>query len=307
LALTACGGTAAPTAVPTITPTPRSTPLPVSATAVPLGSEERPLRIAVVTDEAETSEAIATVEAALLESTNFAVEFVPVETQADAVSALCASPGGTVTAVWLDGLGYAAADALGCGDAALVTEQRTLAGLSATETIGIIVSAASKLESVSDLSGNTFCRTSATDTDTWLIPSIILKANGVDPLDDLDQVEDYDDIQSLLEAVTSGACDGAGVPASALDDAESAAEDVTTLASVDVVRAVLVYPQEVNLTTRDRLNQALMAVVAGEDSAAALQVLIGQASLRPAAASDFESLDDLLSDAGIDLEQFGTP
>ncbi|MCC6612166.1 MAG: PhnD/SsuA/transferrin family substrate-binding protein [Anaerolineae bacterium] len=305
--MAACGGAAAPTAVPTITPTPRSTPLPMSATAIPLGNEERPLRLAIVADEEAVSEAIATAETALLEQARLAVEFVPVETQADAIAALCASPGGTVTAAWLNGLGYAAAQALGCGDAALVAEHRTLSGLSATETINLVVAASSDSEAVSDLIGGSFCRISATDSDTWLIPSILLQANGVDPLNDLDSVEDYDDIASLLAAVASGDCDAAAIPQSALDEDESAASNLTTLASVDVVRAVLVYPQEVNLTTRDRMNQALTTIAIGVDSAEALQTLIGSGSLRPAEASDFESLDELLSQAGIDLEQFGTP
>ncbi|MBE0690583.1 MAG: hypothetical protein IH587_10735, partial [Anaerolineae bacterium] len=80
--MAACSGAAAPTAVPTLMPTPRSTPLPVSATAAPLGSDDRPLQIAIIADETAAGDAITTVEAALRERANFAVEFVAVDTQA---------------------------------------------------------------------------------------------------------------------------------------------------------------------------------------------------------------------------------
>ncbi len=305
--LSACSGTAAPTAIPTVTPTPRSTPLPLSATAAPVGSEERPLQIAIVASETTESDALASVEAALLERGGMAVQFTVVDSQAEALSALCASPGGDVVAAWLDGLGYAAAQAHACGDAGLVAERDTDDGLSAMDTINIIVGASSDIEAVSDLSGQTFCRISATDLHTWLLPSIILQANGVNPISDLDAVEDYEDIESLLDAVGSGRCAGAGIDATALANAGDATDEVTVIDSVNVVHAVLVYPQEVSLTTRANLNDALLAIAADETSAESLRMLIGQDNLRAAAATDFNAFDSLLGRANIDLEQLGSP
>ncbi|MCA9902238.1 MAG: PhnD/SsuA/transferrin family substrate-binding protein [Anaerolineae bacterium] len=295
-----------PTAIPTVAPTPRSTALPQSEVAA-VGSEERPLQIAIVANETTDSEAIAAVEAAVLERGGLAVEFTPLASQAEALSALCASPSGEVVAAWLDGLGYAAAQAHACGDAGLVVESDADDGLSAMETINIIVGVSSDIESVSDLSGQTFCRISATDAHTWLLPSIILQANGVNPINDLGDVEDYDDIESLVNAVASGRCDGAGIDATALADAGDAADEVTVIDSVAVVRSVLIYPQEVNLTTRARLNDALLATATDEASAESLRLLIDQDNLRAAAANDFTALDSLLRRANIDLEQLGSP
>src|SRR4051794_11281465 len=97
---------APPTVKPTITPTPRSTALPPIPTAVPLGSTRNPLHIVFVappdvasqatpeadaTEESTAAQAAADVEKALLDAAQITVKVDVVNSDAEALTALCAS------------------------------------------------------------------------------------------------------------------------------------------------------------------------------------------------------------------------
>src|SRR5450432_3368561 len=107
---------APPTVKPSITPTPRSTALPPIPTLVPLGTSSNPLHIVFVVSQDAASQATpasdataepsatstaSDLEKALLGSTQITVKVDVVNSDADALSALCASPKGPVSAAWM--------------------------------------------------------------------------------------------------------------------------------------------------------------------------------------------------------------
>lgn len=129
LIVSACGGggTASGTPTPSITPRPsltptlRSTPLPTVASPVPLGVEDRPLKIALIGESSTaTNRLLRDMTAYFTEETeNFSlgtydglqVEFVLIEDRQEAITLLCNS---TDTAVFVDVFTYITAKRI-CG------------------------------------------------------------------------------------------------------------------------------------------------------------------------------------------------
>jgi ABC-type phosphate/phosphonate transport system substrate-binding protein len=310
LALAACQrAEIVPTTVPTIAATPRSTALPTPEGIIPPGSADNPIQIVLAAANAEgASEAASIIEAALKERSGVEVRVMLVERPADALAALCASPGGTAAAAWLDGLTAAAAIAQNCGAPSLMLERATVDGSRAHETIQVITAVGSNVRQISSLADSTFCRLDVMDRNTWLLPAILLQANGIDPVRRLDAVIDYESVDAMLDAVIDGECDGAGAAASSLDTADEATRDgLRVIASMDVAYSLLLYPLEINLSQRGWLNEAFSAIAADSEAATALRVLIGQDSLRPSTPDDLTSLADALDAAEIDLAAYGRP
>jgi ABC-type phosphate/phosphonate transport system substrate-binding protein len=136
----------------------------------------------------------------------------------------------------------------------------------------------------------------------------MLQANDINVVDELEEVVDYEDISELLQAVADGDCDGAGVPAAALEDLSvSDASKINVLDDeVETAYGVLVYPQIVPLSARIQIDDALMTLAADEANAEALQTLFNAMGMRPTDAIDFTSLREVLGRAGIDLAQMGS-
>ncbi|MDX2140120.1 MAG: PhnD/SsuA/transferrin family substrate-binding protein [Chloroflexota bacterium] len=307
LILSACRDIAATLPPPTPSPTPRSTALPAVPTAPPAGSTDNPIRIGFVVADAEAvEEASAALAIALSDASALTVEFVAYPRPADAVAALCASPAGTPTAVWLDGLSALAAEARACGDLALVAEREGDEGRSATEVIQLIVPEDSEPEALTELADGTFCRISATDMQTWLLPSLLLQANDVTPAD-IDRFENLDDMDALMSAVADGDCDSAGVPASALAAAEGDVRENIALLdeTLEVAYNALLYPQQVPLGARETLNTAFEALAADDEQTDNLSAVLGADGIRSAERTDFASLRAVLARAGIDLARMG--
>lgn len=298
-----------PTARPTLTSTPRSTALPPVATAVPVGAADNPLRMAFVAQESRAvTSAIADLEAALLEVSGLNLIVERVDTDAEALAALCASPNGDVTVAWLNGVAYAAAYAQGCGTAQLQIQRGERASAVSGDEARIIVTDDLEAGSVGDLSDTVFCRLGYDDLYSWLIPSLMLRTAGVTSTA-LEVINDYgDDAETMLADVAAGTCDAAGISASqfeALANASTRSGVRRLQESVTIPFAVLLYPEQVPLGQRSALTEALVTIGNGTRSTL-LEPLLDQDGVVPAADDDFNSLRSFLNRAGIDLAEAGT-
>jgi ABC-type phosphate/phosphonate transport system substrate-binding protein len=224
-----------------------------------------------------------------------------VDSDAQALAALCNSPGGTVSAAWMGGLAYAAAFAQDCGNAVLQVQR----GETDAETTGdksrIIVNPALDVSSVGDLEGNSFCRTRFDDPYSWMIPSLMLEAAGV-TTDDLLQIIDYEDVNTLIADVANGACDAAGLASS---DVEADSGVRTLQESVTIPYRLLVVPSQLPFGQRQQLIDTLTAMSEGAQPES-LEVLLDQSGLVPVEDNDLTSLRSFISRAGMDLAQAGT-
>jgi ABC-type phosphate/phosphonate transport system substrate-binding protein len=302
-----------PTAAPTLTATPRSTPLPAIATVIPAGAEGNPLQMVIRPDGSMSAArgAIADFEAAILEKSGLTVKVELVERYAEALAALCDSSGGQVSVAWLTGASYIAAKAENCGTPVLQVERGTRRDAKTGEAATIIVNTDANISTVSTLRGKAFCRIAYDDFYTWLAPSLILKANGLNPLSDVGTVADYEDIPALVQAVGDGDCDAAGIPANALDEYADVigdiSETVEVLTTTDTAFpfAVLMIPPDVQLGTRLSLNDVLVSLAEDSTTAVKMRDLLGQNAILPVTADDFADLTTFVESTQLDFSQLG--
>ncbi|NWF70406.1 MAG: PhnD/SsuA/transferrin family substrate-binding protein [Chloroflexi bacterium] len=291
-------------ATATITPTPFSTALPPLPTEIAPGSQEdRPLQMLVYArDNRATRDAVEGLQAALLERGLF-VEIIAVQRYAEALAALCASGAGQVSVAWLDGISYAAARAQNCGTPALQVERDSETG----RALEIIVTRDLGITTIASLRQRSFCRISYDDYDTWLAPTLLLRANDLNPLTAFESISDYEDVEALLRAVAGGNCDAAAIPVGTLDDPDYAtlAEDVRVVAtSAPFPYNVLLLPSAVPLGVRLQLVDALEAVADDETLAGTLRVLVGQDAL--VTVTELTEFDTFLDSTGLDFAQLGS-
>ncbi len=311
LLLTACRREAAsgPVIQATLTPTPRSTPLPQVPTTIPPGLENNPITMVIrpsgnieVARRLLTDAQIDAFEQAILDESGLVVNVTVVDRYAEALSALCDSTPLNVTVAWLDGLTYQAAIAQNCGEPVMQIERER-----ATGDAGQIVTASTlDVGDVAGLNGRSFCRISYEDYYTWLVPSLLLQASGVDPVAGLGAISNYDDTDALTEAVAAGDCEAAGISEVAFEDLGDVRSELNVVASTPPFPyGVLMYPINLTLGERLRLTDALLALADDTDGADVLRPLLNQDGLETADANDLQDLSDFLAETGLDFAQLG--
>ena len=140
--------------------------------------------------------------------------------------------------------------------------RRTLVGDSTGDEARIIANPDSGISSMAGLATHTFCRLGYTDVYSWLIPTLMMRASGIDSSSVLGKTQDYDSPAALIDAVESGDCDAAGIAGSQFDAIASAsARSTLTHSSISRRRSrmqVLVYPPEVPPDQQQQLIDALV-------------------------------------------------
>ena len=316
LLLAACGGpsTPTPTPLPTPTATPRSTPLPPVPTAIPLGTEDNPLTILMVPQGARRA-AVGSVTALadlIQELTGLTVNVVLADSDGEVVSQLC---GAEPVVGWLGGVAYMVAEAQGCAEPALAIRRDSATGFRAelliqTEITGDEVTQAD----VAALADQTLCRLSSDDVLTWLVPSLMLRAAGVDPLYGLAGVLDVADYDAIASGIYNGDCQAGAVPyrtfpnrlgseLRALDDLREKIAVVES--SPEIPYGVMVYPQTVPLNVRIPLTDVFFQIAASNEQAAILTPILAQDSLLRVQPDDFDALRDFMSATGLDFAALG--
>jgi phosphonate transport system substrate-binding protein len=84
----------------------------------------------------------------------------------------------------------------------------------------------SGIASIADLAGKTFCRPDPTSTSGWVIPSIAMQAEGIDPENDLAEIIDAGGHDGTVIAVYNGDCDAGSTFVDARSNVEEDFPDV---------------------------------------------------------------------------------
>ena len=289
-----------PTEIPTATYTPRSTPLPTVATPPSPGTTENPIQLLFVRPAAVSRGVITNaandLETILSETTSLSVEIEIAETGADAVAALCDSPGGVPAAAWVDGVTYAAART--CAERSLAVVREDGAGAD----VSIIVPQSSEAETIRDLTGAIFCRVSVDDLYTWIVPALILQANSVSPTS-LSAINDYEDLGDLVSAVAAGDCDAAGINVAELESVGGSSR-IRELGSPErVPYSILMISPSIPLGTRTALNDALIGMAADAVEAELLDPLLDQVRIAVIGEQELESWDAFLRRTRLDFSE----
>jgi len=169
-----------------------------------IGTEENPI-IFVAVPSGETERVLASFESVadmVYADTGLVIEPFVATSYAAAIEAMCAEvPQAHMGA--LATFSYVLAHEKGCANAALVSTRYG----SASYNGQFIVRTDSGIESLADLTGKTYCRVDETSTSGWIIPSIMLKAEGIDPDVDLAGIVDAGSHDAVAAAVYNGDCD----------------------------------------------------------------------------------------------------
>jgi phosphonate transport system substrate-binding protein len=276
LMLTACqAATAEPTTVP-------AAPTSVPPTAVPpteemmepeWGTEDNPINwVFVPSGETERVSAGAQSVADLIfDATGLVINTFVATDYTAAIEALCADPAQAQMGSLATFALITAADR-GCIDPELVALRRG----STTYNGQIIYNVNTDIVAgdYSTLAGKTFCATDETSTSGWIIPGIMLKANGIDPETDT-TVTFAGSHDGAAAGVYTGDCDFGATFVDARTTIEETYPDVMDVVGVfeisipipnDGVQYAVDFPQDL----RDQINDALLAIAGTEEGAAAL-------------------------------------
>jgi len=271
-----------------------------------LGTEENPIIWAVV-PSGETERVVSGFEevaAMIYDETGLVVEPYVATEYAGVIEAMCSDPSKAHMAS-LATFSYILANEKGCAEAALVSVRFG----SAVYNGQIFVRADSGINSIEDLAGKTFCRPDPLSTSGWIIPSITLKAAGVDPDTDLAQVVDAGSHDASVAGVYNGDCDAGSTFVDARSNIEEEYPDVMDVIQVlevsadipnDGVQFVTGFDSEV----KTQIVDALMAIAETEAGVEALDIAYQWTALEKHDDSFYDPFRQVLDAAGVSVEEF---
>lgn len=272
-----------------------------SGAAGDLGTEDNPIVLLFIPSEnAQEVQAGADDLAALIsEQTGLVIEARVSTDFAAAIEAMCS---GEAEIGALNTFSYILAHERGCADVGVVS---TRFG-SAFYQGQIITSADSGIEDYADLAGTTFCRPDPLSTSGWIVPSIALRANGVDPDADL-EVVDVGGHDAVVTAVYNGECQAGATFVDArsqvADELTDVNEKVVVIAeSAPIPNDTLSFSAEVPTEVREAVVAALVEIAADEENLALLDAVYSWGGVEPAEDSFFDDFRQQLDAAGIDIE-----
>jgi len=299
-----------PTPIPTLTSVPRSTPLPALPTSVPIGKADNPLRLIVhPSAKPDSDKTVTDLETAIEKKTTWVVKIELVDSDAAALSALCASTSDQPAVAWVSGLAYIAANAKKCGQPQLLVSKGTGKNAVTGEIATIIVRRG--ISALSDIKGRIFCRISNTDLISWVIPSLMMEAVGIDPENAPKTIREYDDPAALVKAVSTSECDVAAIPDTSVDelitnDKAVSAKVSSLTSSVAFPYAVLVASSDIPLSALTALNDEWVSLSKDRTLKTNMSQLLGQTTLIPAKAEDLQPFVDFIATTKHDFTQLGT-
>lgn len=172
----------------------------------------------------------------------------------------------------------------------------------------IIASKASGIKTIADLKGKTFCFVDPASTSGYIIPRIVMKANGVDPDKDLKQATNAGSHPKVATAVYKGDCDAGATFVDARtgiqQDYADVMDKVTVVdISMNIPNDTVSFAKDIPADTRTKIVDALLAIAATDDGAKVLAAhaynIGGFTKHDDSFYNDFRSL---LTKSGVDVE-----
>jgi phosphonate transport system substrate-binding protein len=162
------------------------------------------------------------------------------------------------------------------------------------------------LNSLADLKGITFCRPDALSTSGWIIPSIDLRAAGVN-IDTEITTKDTGSHDAAVAAVYGGECEAGASYVDARTRIEDESPDVMEVVqvihqSVDIPNDGVQYVSSLSRELRDQINTALLAIAETEAGQEALDTAYQWAGLELHDDTFYDPFRQVLDAAGVSVE-----
>jgi len=174
-----------------------------------------------------------------------------------------------------------------------------------------IANNASGIKSFADLKGKTFCFVDPNSTSGYIIPRIILKANGIDPDTDFKATQNAGSHNNVAIAVYKGDCDAGVTYVNVLTDTSAnlaaqypdIAQKVTPFAVTDKIpNDGMQVIKSLDPALRDVIAEGLLAMAADPGGKAVLKSLYNYDSLTKVEPNTYDTFLAVLEKAGVKPE-----
>lgn len=218
------------------------------------------------------------------------------------IEAMCA---GEAHAGALNTFSYLVAHERNCAEVELVAVRFG----SPTYSGQIVASANGGIGNISDLRGKTFCRPDAFSTSGWIIPSITMRAEGIEPEVDLAEILDTGGHSGVIRSVYEGDCDAGATFVDARTDVAEEIPDIqeqviVIVQSPPIPNDNISFSPSVPTEVRDSIVTALVEMTESEEELNVLESLYSWEDLEPVEDTFYDPFRQVLEASGVDLTEF---
>jgi len=296
--------TEAPPQTEAVAQTEAPTPVPTTEAPPEMGTADNPLVFVFVPsgDAGKILIAGTAITDKLTEMTGLTMKAEVPTSFIAAVEAMCA---GKAQVGALNTFSYVLASQKECAEVTLVSIRNS----SPTYTGQIIVRKDSGITKIEDLKGKTFCRPDPVSTSGWIMPSLLLKAKGIDPDKDLKSIKDAGGHPGVVKAVYNKECDAGATFGDARTNVQADLPDVMdviqVLASTDPIpNDTVAYQPDVPEDIREKVTKGLIDMAAKEDTLAILKALYSWTGVQEVDDAFYDPFRQFLQAAGVKLEDY---
>jgi phosphonate transport system substrate-binding protein len=173
----------------------------------------------------------------------------------------------------------------------------------------IIAGAKTGIKKISDLKGRTFARPDPLSTSGWIIPSIVMKAAGINPETDLKEIVDAGSHDAVAAAVYSGDVDAGATYVDARtriekDHADVMEKVIVIEQSVDIPNDGVQFHPTIPQELKDQIVKALLEIVATEEGKEALTKAYQWTALEEHDDTFYDPFRQVLQAAGVKAEEY---
>ncbi len=171
----------------------------------------------------------------------------------------------------------------------------------------IIANVNSGIDSIEDLEGKTFARPDPLSTSGWIIPMLTMRAAGIVPEEDLDQIVDAGGHTAVVSAVYSGDADAGATYVDARGNIAETSEDVMDVVKVialtaDIPNDGVQFHPAVSDELRGQIVNALLEIAETEEGQAALSRAYSWTGLVERGDGFYDPFRQVLQASGLNVE-----
>lgn len=270
-----------------------------------IGTEENPIVWGFV-PSGDTQEIVAggqDVADMIYDKTGLVVEVNVATEYAGVVEALCADPP-SVHMASLNTFSYILASELECAEVELVAVRYG----SPSYRGQIITNVDSGIQTLEDLEGKTFARPDPLSTSGWVLPMLMMKANGINPDTDLEQIVDAGGHNSVMAAVYSGDVHAGstyeGAQSTIKDDNPDVDEKIKVVSyTAQIPNDGVQFHPQVPEDIREQIITALLEIADDEEGQKALEMAYSWTELVRRGDSFYDPFRQMLQASGMSAEE----